>query len=177
MARPSNREVILDAFEQILIAHGTTDATLETVADAAGVSKGGLLYHFGSKQDLFAAFGERLLNRVDVAVAAAPSDPVEVVRWYLDPDPADADEAELWRSILAALHGTDAGIDETIRSAFTRYARPLEVLDPTLAEQVRLVGDGIFLNSLVGLAPRRELVAIVDELAARAARHDGDHAI
>lgn len=168
MARPSNRVTILDAFEEILIAHGATEATLEVIADAAGVSKGGLLYHFGSKEDLFAAFGERLLTRVDAATAAAPSDPVEVVRWYLDPEPTDAGEAALWRSILAALHGTDAGIDETIRAAFTRYARPLEVLEPTLAEQVRLVGDGIFLNSLVGLSPRDELAAIVDELAARA---------
>lgn len=170
MARPSNREAILDAFEEILIDHGATEATLEVIADAAGVSKGGLLYHFGSKDELFAAFGERLLQRVDDAVAAAPTGPVEVVRWYLDAEPTETHEAALWRSILAALHGTDVGIDEMIRSAFTRYARPLEVLEPTLAEQVRLVGDGIFLNSLVGVPPRPELAAIVDKLAARAGR-------
>ncbi len=168
MARPSNREAILDAFERIVIAHGVAEATLQVIADAAGVSKGGLLYHFGSKDDLVAAFGERLLARVDEATAAAPTDPAAVVRWYLDPDPADVDEAELWRSILAALHGADAGLDEAIRTAFARYARPLAVLEPALAEQVRLVGDGIFLNSLLGIAPRPELDAIVADLADRA---------
>jgi len=173
MPRPSNREAILDAFEQILIARGSGEATLEVIADAAGVSKGGLLYHFASKEDLFAGFGARLLARVDAAIATAPTEPEAVIRWYLDPEPTDSDEAALWRSILAALHGTDAGIDETIRSAFTRYARPLEVLEATLAEQVRLVGDGIFLNSLVGVPPRPELDAIVDDLATRSRRRPG----
>jgi AcrR family transcriptional regulator len=168
MARPSNREAILDAFESILIAHGATEATLEMIAEAAGVSKGGLLYHFGSKDDLFAAFGERLSARVDHATEMAPIDPVEVIHWYLDPDPSDAGEARLWRSILAALHGADAGLDDAIRAAFSRYARPLEVLEPTLAEQVRLVGDGIFLNSLLGVEPRPQLEAIIEDLMARA---------
>lgn len=168
MARPSNREVILDAFEQILITRGAPEATLEAIAEAAGVSKGGLLYHFASKDELFEAFGARLVARVDEVTAAAPDDPAEVVRWYLDPDPVNAEEAALWRSILAALHGANTGIDELIRAAFAAYARPLAVLEATLAEQVRLVGDGIFLNSLFGVAPRPELAAIVDGLAARA---------
>ncbi len=168
MARPSSRELILDAFETILTRHGAGEATLESIAESAGVSKGGLLYHFGSKDELAAAFGERLLARVDAVVAGAPTGAAAVVRWYLDPEPTGADEARLWRSIVAGLHGVDAGLDDAIREAFVRYAQPLEVLEPELAEQVRLVGDGLFLNSLLGVRPQPELEAIVDELAARA---------
>lgn len=169
MARPSNRDRILDAFEATLIERGASEATLETIADAAGVSKGGLLYHFASKEELFTAFGERLLARIDDAVAAAPTDPGDVVRWYLDAEPADTVEMELWRSILAALHVTDSGLDDLITEGFAHYARPLDVLDPLLAEQVRLMGDGLFLNSLVGMAPRPVFATIVDDLADRAA--------
>jgi AcrR family transcriptional regulator len=168
MARPSNRETILDAFESILIAHGVTEATLEVIADSAGVSKGGLLYHFGSKDELFTAFGERLARRVDDATGLAPTDPVEVIRWYLAPDPADDHGAALWRSTLAALHGADAGLMGAIRAAFARHARPLEILEPTLAAQVRLVGDGILLHALLGVEPRPQLEAIIDDLMARA---------
>lgn len=46
---PLAREKVLDAFEAILIDDGERAATLEATAKAAGVSKGGLLYHFRSK--------------------------------------------------------------------------------------------------------------------------------
>ena len=49
---PAARERVLDAFESILVEHGERTATLDAVAESAGVSKGGLLYHFGSKQAL-----------------------------------------------------------------------------------------------------------------------------
>lgn len=171
MARPSNREAILDAYEAVLIEGGATEATLDAIAEAAGVSKGGLLYHFGSKSALLTGFGERLLSRIDRIVAGAPSDPAKVVRWYLDAEPTDIDEAILWRSILAALHGADSSSDAEaiVREGFTRYAKPLEVLEETLAEHVRLVGDGLFLNSMLGIAPRDGFEAIVTELSQRAA--------
>jgi len=41
---------------------GAGNITLEQVAQAAGVSKGGLLYHFPSKEALLLAMGERYLQ-------------------------------------------------------------------------------------------------------------------
>src|SRR5690606_13182471 len=43
---PAARAKVLDAFVSILLEHGERAATLDAVAAAAGVSKGGLLYHF-----------------------------------------------------------------------------------------------------------------------------------
>ncbi|MDO9104188.1 MAG: TetR/AcrR family transcriptional regulator [Methylovulum sp.] len=43
------QEQILDAAEAVVIERGVRDMTLETVAARAGLSKGGLLYHFPSK--------------------------------------------------------------------------------------------------------------------------------
>ncbi|MDD0859232.1 TetR/AcrR family transcriptional regulator [Arthrobacter alpinus] len=48
----STRERILGAYEDLLIVDGPRMATLDAVAAAAGVSKGGLLYHFKSKEAL-----------------------------------------------------------------------------------------------------------------------------
>lgn len=167
MARPSSRELILDAFEEVLIEHGVAAATVETVAQAAGLSKGGLLYHFGTKDELYEAFGARVLERIDGATADAPEDPVELVRWYLDPTPIDTAERALWQTVLAALHGAETELAGVIREAFDRYAEPLGVLDPPLRGQVRLIGDGLFLGALVGMGPPAGLDVIVDDIVAR----------
>ena len=61
MSRPPHaREKVLDAFESLLIAEGERAATMDAIARAAGVSKGGLLYHFASKEALEAALLIRL---------------------------------------------------------------------------------------------------------------------
>jgi len=49
------RDRILDALETLLLDDGADKATLEAVASRAGVSKGGLLYHFPSKDAMMAA--------------------------------------------------------------------------------------------------------------------------
>jgi len=42
---PAARDRILDAAEQLVAHQGASNLTLEAVAQAASVSKGGLLYH------------------------------------------------------------------------------------------------------------------------------------
>src|SRR6476469_7662897 len=80
MSRPPlAREKVLDAFEQILIEEGERAATMDATAKAAGVSKGGLLYHFGSKEALETAVVGRLHELVEEdvsAMAAAPDGPI-----------------------------------------------------------------------------------------------------
>ncbi|MEO2167455.1 MAG: TetR/AcrR family transcriptional regulator, partial [bacterium] len=46
------RAKILDAAEDLILEAGATGLILDEVARRAGVSKGGLLYHFPSKADL-----------------------------------------------------------------------------------------------------------------------------
>lgn len=63
MGRPSCKALILDAAEHVVIDSGALRLTLDAVAERAGVSKGGLLYHFPSKEALLQAMLERLLER------------------------------------------------------------------------------------------------------------------
>ena len=44
------RDRILEAAERVVAEVGAARLTLDVVAQAAGVSKGGLLYHFPSKR-------------------------------------------------------------------------------------------------------------------------------
>jgi AcrR family transcriptional regulator len=60
--RPSSRQAILDAAFDLIAEIGANHLTLDAVAARAGISKGGLLYNFPSKQAL-------LIGLVEEAVA------------------------------------------------------------------------------------------------------------
>lgn len=76
---PSTRDRLLDAAEIVVISRGTNALTLEAVAAQAGVSKGGLLYHFHAKDDLLHAMIQRMISlfraRIDAALALEPRPP------------------------------------------------------------------------------------------------------
>jgi len=63
----SSREIILEAAEAVVLESGARHMTLDAVAARAGVSKGGLLYHFPTKEALLRAMLERLRNQLDEA--------------------------------------------------------------------------------------------------------------
>ncbi len=52
--KTSKRNLLLSAANQIVLGQGAAQLTLDAVAKDAGVSKGGLLYHFPSKDALIA---------------------------------------------------------------------------------------------------------------------------
>ncbi len=68
-ARPA-RERLLDAAERLVLEVGAAHLTLDAVAKFAGVSKGGLLHHFPSKDALLESMLARHRSEVDAQVAA-----------------------------------------------------------------------------------------------------------
>ena len=155
------RERILDAAETRLLASGPTGLVLESIAADAGVSKGGLLYHFPSKEALVAGLCERMLDGFErVLESLSQSDSGTGGAWtraYLSstvtPDGKPADNsAALMAGILATL-GRDSAHLETVREHFTRWHRRLEAdgIDPKKATIVRLAADGLWLSALLGL--------------------------
>ncbi|HXZ60012.1 MAG TPA: TetR/AcrR family transcriptional regulator [Steroidobacteraceae bacterium] len=65
----SARDRLLDAAERVVVESGATHLTLDAVAKSAGVSKGGLLYHFPSKEALLEGMLSRHFQDVDAEVA------------------------------------------------------------------------------------------------------------
>lgn len=156
MASTDTRERILNALQDLLIRQGTGAVTLESVAAEAGVSKGGLLYHFRSKQAMLIGLVERLDDAAEEEFAQA-HERGDVVRYFLETSlPASDQEAALYWSVIAALRSAeDLGEQgaEVLAKVFGRWSELLTeaIGDPVLAETVRLVGDGLYLSALSGL--------------------------
>lgn len=67
--RSIDRDALLDAAEAIVAEEGPGRLTFDALAARAGVSKGGVLYCFASKQDLVAAMQLRDMERFAAEVA------------------------------------------------------------------------------------------------------------
>jgi len=68
--RPSSRERILEAAAELVREIGAGRLTLDAVAERAGLSKGGLLYNFPSKDALLQGMLERMIEEVSAQKAA-----------------------------------------------------------------------------------------------------------
>lgn len=180
MSRPPvARENVLDAFEAILIDKGERFATMDATAKAAGVSKGGLLYHFASKQALEAGLLARLdaLVRADLEeIATADEGPVAFFLRSSTTGGAPVDRAIVAATRLA--QGGDAAANAALRRIREQWAdliRP-HVSDATALDLVLLVSDGLYYNAaldgsgVAGPVPRGlELDALI-ALVKRAAQ-------
>jgi AcrR family transcriptional regulator len=160
---PGTRDRLLDAGEAVLLERGAAALTLEAVAARAGVSKGGLLYHFRSKETLVAGMIERIVAGVEAALApaAADSTPGTFTRAYIDtvvadrPEPPGTSRAGRLTAALAAAAALDPALLAPLREAYGRWQRRLvrDGLDPATATLARLATDGWWLSALLGLPP------------------------
>ena len=130
--------------------------TLEAVAAEAGLSKGGLLYHFPTKDDLLDAFLEDWVDRFERDIQAGVSEE----GWagaYVSACALD-DPGAKGRATDVAILATLAGDPRRLAILRRRYADWQEQLvsaspDPVEATILRLAGDGLWFAELLGLAP------------------------
>jgi TetR/AcrR family transcriptional regulator len=80
-----NREVILDAALEVFSLHGFRGATLDQIAEVAGLSKPNLLYYFPSKEEVHTALLTGLLDTwLDPLRAMDPKgDPLHEILAYV----------------------------------------------------------------------------------------------
>lgn len=148
--QPPARERVLGAYEELLISDGPRAATLEAVAAAAGVSKGGLLYHFKSKEALTDGLLARLREGAELDFAAMAQDPEGCASYYIRTSVFGGTPFD--RAIVAA-HRLIQSDDDTVRQAFAElHARWFELIlsdvgDPAVARAVMLLGDGLYYNA------------------------------
>lgn len=65
------RRTVLDCAARIGAEHGLAGVTIQAVADAAGVTKGGLLHHYPSKQALIDAVFDEVVAQLDKNIDAS----------------------------------------------------------------------------------------------------------
>lgn len=151
MPRSSARDRILDAFAGILIDQGERGATLAAVAAATGMSKGGLLYHFGSKE----ALAQGLLDRLEALAAEdrkrMAQYPDGAISYYLRTSGNITTDTPFERAALAAFKLSDAA--DQAKVAFARVQRGwfdlilAETGDLAVTQMVMLIGDGMYYNA------------------------------
>lgn len=69
----NRRYEILEAAAQVVLGQGAAHLTLDAVAQKAGVSKGGLLYHFPNKEALIVGMLDLYLEDFEARIEAALS--------------------------------------------------------------------------------------------------------
>lgn len=176
------RAAILAASRSAVTEHGAA-ASLDLIARAAGVSKGGLLHHFRSKDDLLLALTRDLYTRfeeqVDLALRGTPVGPTRLARAYIM-----AMFAELRSPGLAAHYGTlipllseVPAIAEFTAAESRRWQESFMAEGahmPTVRIAV-LAADGAALASLHRPMPPEELSELEDSLLDLLKSHPKDH--
>lgn len=167
----STRDRILEAGYAVAGQSGVAAVTLDAVANQAGVSKGGLLYHFPSKEALVAGMVDGLCRTfADLAGAAAAADPEpagRAARAYLAASAGELWQSSRWLALVGALLVRPDLLDSwRAWVAAGRAADKAESADPVAAAIVRLAADGLWLAGVLGLpAPDQPLrTAILAEL-------------
>lgn len=167
---------ILKAANDVVRHDGVSGLTLDRVAEVAGISKGGLLYHYATKQDLIVGMLEATLRETDdrlndLADANGRASGA-FAQAYLDfVRSGDHAEANTASSIFAAAALEDGDLT-LAQERFQQWQGRLiadDGLDETVGLLARVVGDGLWLIDLFGLAPptdqqREALCALVEDL-------------
>ncbi len=180
----NSRDRILDACESIVIRDGVSRLTLDAAAAEAGLSKGGVLYHFGTRDALVSAMVERLVaafdsELMDESAADATTDAAasgRYVRSYVratvrpSRTPEDVRRERAGAAVLAAM-ACEPQLLEPLRRSFDRWQDRLtsDGVDPVRATVARLAADGMWLVELFGFAPlaeplRGQVAAFLEDL-------------
>lgn len=177
------RARILRAAEDVVIRDGVGKLTLDAAAHEAGISKGGILYHFPSRGALVSAMVEGFVVSFDddlAAYGALDGSPGAFTRAYLQAtltprdgegpsaagpergqehdDEHEADSEEHNRRLGAALLAgvaSDPELLAPLRDRFSAWQEAVEAdgIPADVATVVRLCADAIWLADLLELAP------------------------
>jgi AcrR family transcriptional regulator len=164
------RARILEAAERVVADVGAARVTLDVVAQAAGVSKGGLLYHFPSKESLLTALAQRYVDSMEHCVDAAKNDlgpeiPSRNLKacivGILGRDP----RSKAMGAALLATAANDLSLLEVIRECIAKCTNELaqdQELNFARAAVVSLAVDGLMMRESLRISAyseaQRELV-------------------
>lgn len=159
MPAEETRDSLLDAAKRVMQREGAGNLTLDAVAKEAGVSKGGLLYHFPSKAALLRGMiakgvGEHdrdMLADAEAAGEGGLACAFLAHALFGPDDPVCKPPTEMIWTVLAAA-ANDPSLLEPVRETHARWRRRMEDdgVDPDVVQVINLVGHGLFLSEVFG---------------------------
>ncbi len=172
-SRSATREKILQAASQVVMDKGVEALTLDAVAQQAEISKGGLLYHFPSKNALIINLGEQLLQNFEAALQNefeqddAPGTPGQWLRAYVrSTERMSKESLALLARLSSILAKMPPELLQSVEAYEKRCYQRLEAdgLDPVQATIIQLAIDGLWFSEVFQMAvPTEERRAQVVE--------------
>lgn len=135
MARPRNidRDQVLNAAEAIVLERGAAELTIDAVAQAVGITKGGVQYCFGTKAGLIDAMVERWCRefQAEIDFLTTPTDdPIAAIGGYIE---ATAQINKLTHARAAGMMAVLLQSPEhmaTVRTWYREHLQPLDLSTP-----------------------------------------------
>ena len=152
------RENIVDAAMAIVRDQGVARLTLDEAAKIAGISKGGVLYHFKSKDDLIRGMVQRLIEQCDQLnrdhYESQPEGPYRWARTLVHAcfDPSGPAFDPVGGALLAAV-AVNPHLVAPIQDMYDRWMERIRSDSPDL-ERAGLICsamDGVYFQRLMGI--------------------------
>jgi AcrR family transcriptional regulator len=173
--QPHARTAVLAAAESLVRDIGAANLTFDELVRRSGITRGGITYHFPTKEALLSALVERGVADWQACMAdkrLQHAGPNEALLAYIDSGcEPDEEAARLCAGMLTAATSARQ-LNEPWRDFFEAQKKLAAACgDPELAMILRLAVEGLFWSEttdVLTLAPRRRK-AIVDRMMAMAA--------
>lgn len=143
---------------------GITGLPLESAAEEAGVTKGGLMYHFRTREELLLAIQHHLTGSWEEMLRAELGKPID------EASVRDTTAAYVWAGTLAGASKADLafmiesvshpGLAQVWNDMMHRWAPPTESVEPSDIDLflARLAIDGLWLHNATSDVPLSEPV-------------------
>lgn len=165
--RESNRDKILDGVVRLIERDGITAVTFDAVAAEAGITRGGIIYHFPSRDELILATHQHLARQWEAqlrSLASDPDRPADRYKAYVQSCSRDATRAEL---LMMLESGGDERLAQVWSEVIDYWAPPAAQADDPVGRAnflARIAADGLWAHRVMGGRPLSpEVKAMVTE--------------
>lgn len=152
---------IIAAAEEVVLRDGVAHLTLDATAAEAGLSKGGVLYHFPTRDALVMGMVGKIIDEFDrdiereMAALTGPGRFIRDIRATMAPTTTEPEGQDRLGAALIAAAAAEPALLAPLQAAADRWQGLLvdDGIDPVTATVLRLASDGLWLCDLFGLAP------------------------
>jgi AcrR family transcriptional regulator len=174
MPKKSKRDFLLTAANTIVQRDGAERLTLDALVRETAMSKGGVLYHFPTKEALLGTMIENWIEGFEASIQTNIESEERDGAWLRAFIRSSANEnPQLQTNALALLAAIahDHELLKRVREHSEAWQRQIEnTSDPAKATLLRLAADGLFWAELLNMAPpteplRKQVVDLMLKLA------------
>lgn len=167
------KQLILDVAMQLLAEKGKVGFSLQSVADAVGVTKGGLLHHFPNKQILMQATVKEVIGQLDGAIDDYIAQDLEpygrftraYIYFTLQQDAKSI--GRLFAALSMAMLTDQAFNEQWILWLNGRLEQHVSTDDSMDLKLLRLAADGLWLAIYTGVDEQANVQQLMQEMLLR----------